>query len=245
MEIKEQEAEKTSLKGYIIGIVGCVIFLLFGLALIAVSVSQLGDSDNAGFIIILIFGIIWSGLFIFIIYVIIDNAKYKLSIDKKIAEKKEIYFESPYGTFWYLSAPDHGMYGYECEIDWNDSGEKEDTVYIETDTPEGKEAVLCFERFERFFLDKHSTDFNVKNIVAEYITSHPQLFFDKLYPVVGKATLIEDAKIYWLGFLRNGDTQYEMDMQHVDAENIKITIKKDGSCKIEYDDPSEGRHYEV
>lgn len=42
-----------------------------------------GYSDWPGFIVIFIFGILWSALFIFLIYVIIVNAKYMLASKKK------------------------------------------------------------------------------------------------------------------------------------------------------------------
>lgn len=153
-------------------------------------------------------------------------------------------FDSPYGKFWYSSTPACDEYGYECEIDWNDGDAVKACVFVETDTLETEEAGLCYERFERIFQDRQRFDYEAKNIVAEFIISHPQYFFDSLYEEVDKETLIDNMKIIWLGVRRNGDIEYSMETFYVDADNTLLIVSNDGSKKIEYDDTSEMCHRE-
>lgn len=165
--------------------------------------------------------------------------------DKKISESEiKKHFDSPYGKFWYSSTPACQEYGYECEIDWNDGDDEKALVFVETDTPETDGARLCYERFERIFQDKQRFDTEAKNIVADFIISHPQYFFDSTYEEVGKDILLENMKIIWLGVRRNEDIEYSMETYYVRADNTHLAISKDGNKKIDYDDTSEMCHRE-
>ena len=155
---------------------------------------------------------------------------------EKAEETDEKKFESSYGTFWYSESPAYNEYGYECEIDW-DGRDIPSVVFIETDSLASKDARLCYERFVRIYSDKDRFDYNVKNHIAEFIMSHPDLFRD----VTDRDTIIGYMSLVWLGVRRNGDIECSMD-GCLNAVHINLLLREDGTKEIEYDDDDDMSH---
>lgn len=161
--------------------------------------------------------------------------------EKKSEEPKEegIYIDDEYCRFGYFANPNSNEYGYEGNILPEDSYSDLDklTVYLDTDGPETTEAGKCYTRFKELFADMDRVDFEVKKTVADFFLLKPE-YTD------GKSTqqLIDGMQISWMGFFRNGDTQFSIDNADVYASDIDLFIKADGSKEIQYEDYDHGIH---
>ncbi len=141
-------------------------------------------------------------------------------------------FDTQYGRFYYVTYESAGEYGYECYIDWYPDGRAQELteVYIDTDTPETTEAVFCYARFEKLFADRERTDREIKKLTADYFILRPELTGGD----ISQEELTEDMEISWIGLYRNGNTVFSINEYSLEAENISVIIKADGSREISY-----------
>ncbi len=146
-------------------------------------------------------------------------------------KEERICFDSPYGKFNYINTPGVDEYGYEGYVEWYPKGIEESTeAYIETDTPETTESGICFSRFEKLFSDKERIDYEMKKSAADYFLFKPDLLIGE----TSEEELIGDMEIIWIGVYRNGDTKFSIDACGLEADEISVTLKADGSKEIRY-----------
>ena len=117
-------------------------------------------------------------------------------------------------------------------MEWYPKGIEEESTeaYIETDTPETTESGICFSRFEKLFSDKERIDYGMKKSAADYFLFKPDLLIGE----TSEEELIGDMEIIWIGVYRNGDTKFSIDACGLEADEISVTLKADGSKEIRY-----------
>ena len=189
--------------------------------------------DNAGTPLFLIIGIFFSGLSLCVIGIII-RAIIKIKTEK-IVKDDMLYFDSPFGRFLQTASDD---FGFECDIAWNDENKEKTTVYVETDKPGIMHVEYCYKKFKKLYKIKQKVDDEARQSMAEYFCGHPQYLLEDSKDI-NKYDLFIRSEIYWLGIYRNGDVSYAISSQEVNADNIKVTRKKNGRKEIQFFDLSE------
>ena len=149
----------------------------------------------------------------------------------------EIIIEKPYGKFKYFSSPNSNEYGYEI---FTTGEEDEIDVYLDTDSPETTEASLCFGRYEEFLSDKENRIYELRKIIVEYFLFKP----DMIPEGYDEEKMMEKTKLTWMGFFRNGDVQYSFYDVGAYADDVHLTVKKDGSRELEYRDYDQNEYKE-
>ena len=150
------------------------------------------------------------------------------------SKEEKIYFDDEYCRFEYFAHPKVNEFGYEGNImpENSESDLDELTVYIETDSPETTEAGKCYARFKDTFADMDRVDYEVKKTVADFFLFKPEYTDGKC----SQQQLIDGMQIIWMGFFRNGDTQFSIDDSNLYVTDIDLFIKADGSKEIQYGD---------
>ena len=152
-------------------------------------------------------------------------------------KEDEIIIEKPYGRFKYFSSPNVNEYGYEIFITGEDD---EIDVYLDTDSPDTTEASFCFGKYEEFLSDKENRIYELKKIVVEYFLFKP----DMVPEGHDEEKMMEETKLTWMGFFRNGNVQYGFFDVGAYANDVLLTVKSDGSRELKYRDYDNEEHIE-
>lgn len=159
-------------------------------------------------------------------------------------QEEEIFFDSPYGRFYYLNSPQSNEFGYEATVKHEDpnsvTGEGEMTLYFETDTPDTTDAFLCFARLEQMYAEKERISFEIKKMTADFFLMKPGFFKEGST----EQELIDGMEIFWVGFFRNGDTEFSVDTRGIYASEIAVYLRADGTKEIKYFDYDRQLHTE-
>ena len=140
--------------------------------------------------------------------------------------------DKPYGKLYYLNNPNTAEFGYEGYVDWypNEGDEEGLDVFIDADTPDTTEAGLCLARFERFFADKERLVYELKKNVADYFLFKSEY----LYEETSEEELIASIELILLGVYRDGNAEFLFVSSIIEACDVHIVLKADGSKMIKY-----------
>ncbi len=155
--------------------------------------------------------------------------QYKL---QKHEKGKRIYFDTPYGRFFF----DEVQAGYECDVEWplNLNGEAV-TAFFETDQDAMPELnpikpAECYERLAGILADKERTDYEIKRLMATYFLFKPEFVREG----ATEQDLKDGLALTFISALRNGDLEFGLYSSNVYADELRLIYRRDGKKELSY-----------